>query len=49
MPGGFSQQHLDEIRGRIDIVEIVGQFVKLKGRTGRASAPSTPRRRPHSP
>ena len=30
MPGGFSQQHLDEIRSRIDIVEIVGQFVKLK-------------------
>src|SRR5262245_39889235 len=33
MAGGFSQQHLDEIRARIDIVEIVGQFVKLK-RTG---------------
>jgi DNA primase len=33
MPGGFSQQHLDEIRSRVDIVEIVGQFVKLK-RTG---------------
>ncbi|HEY7205217.1 MAG TPA: DNA primase, partial [Methylomirabilota bacterium] len=30
MAGGFSQQHLDEIRARIDIVEIVGQFVKLK-------------------
>ncbi len=33
MPGGFSQQHLDEIRSRVDIVEVVGQFVKLK-RTG---------------
>jgi DNA primase len=30
MPGGFSQQHLDEIRSRVDIVEIVGQVVKLK-------------------
>ncbi len=30
MPGGFTQQHLDEIRARIDIVEIVGQVVKLK-------------------
>jgi DNA primase len=30
MPGGFSQQQLDEIRSRVDIVEIVGQFVKLK-------------------
>ena len=33
MAAGFSQQHLDEIRARIDIVDIVGQFVKLK-RTG---------------
>ena len=33
MPGGFSQQHLDEIRSRVDIIEIVGQVVKLK-RTG---------------
>ncbi|MGH7365784.1 MAG: DNA primase [Candidatus Rokuibacteriota bacterium] len=33
MPGGFSQQLLDEIRSRADIVEIVGQFVKLR-RTG---------------
>ncbi|HSB41840.1 MAG TPA: DNA primase [Methylomirabilota bacterium] len=30
MPGGFSPQLLDEIRSRADIVEIVGQFVKLK-------------------
>jgi DNA primase len=30
MPGGFSPQQLDEIRSRVDIVEIVGQFVKLK-------------------
>jgi DNA primase len=30
MAGGFSQQQLDEIRSRVDIVEIVGQFVKLK-------------------
>jgi DNA primase len=30
MPGGFSQQQLDEIRSRVDIVEIVGQVVKLK-------------------
>lgn len=30
MPGGFSQQQLDEIRSRVDIVEVVGQFVKLK-------------------
>ena len=30
MPGGFSQQLLDEIRVRADIVELVGQFVKLK-------------------
>ena len=30
MPGGFSQQLLDEIRTRADIVEVVGQFVKLK-------------------
>ena len=30
MPGGFSQQQLDEVRSRVDIVEIVGQFVKLK-------------------
>ena len=30
MPGGYSQQLLDEIRSRSDIVEIVGQFVKLK-------------------
>jgi DNA primase len=28
--GGFSTGLLDEIRGRVDIVEIVGQFVKLK-------------------
>jgi DNA primase len=33
VPGGFTQQHLDEIRTRVDIVEIVGQVVKLK-RTG---------------
>jgi DNA primase len=30
MPSGFSQQQLDEIRSRVDIVEVVGQFVKLK-------------------
>ncbi len=30
MPGGFSQQQLDEIRSRVDIIEIVGQSVKLK-------------------
>ena len=30
MPGGFSQQQLDEIRSRVDIVEVVGQVVKLK-------------------
>ena len=30
MPGDFTQQHLDEIRSRVDIVEIVGQVVKLK-------------------
>jgi DNA primase len=30
MPGGFSPQQLDEIRSRVDIVEVVGQFVKLK-------------------
>ncbi len=30
MPGGFTQQHLDEIRSRVDILEIVGQVVKLK-------------------
>ena len=30
MPGGFSQQQLDEIRSRVDIVEVVGQSVKLK-------------------
>ena len=30
MPGGFSPQLLDEIRSRADIVEIVGQVVKLK-------------------
>jgi DNA primase len=30
MPGGFSPQLLDEIRVRADIVELVGQFVKLK-------------------
>jgi DNA primase len=30
MAGGFSQQLLDEIRVRADIVELVGQFVKLK-------------------
>jgi len=29
-PGGFSTGLLDEIRGRVDIIEIVGQFVKLK-------------------
>ena len=28
--GGFSSQILDEIRSRVDIVEIVGQFVNLK-------------------
>ena len=33
MAGGFSAQILDEIRSRVDIVEIVGQFVNLK-RTG---------------
>jgi DNA primase len=33
MPGGFTQQHLDDIRSRVDILEIVGQVVKLK-RTG---------------
>ena len=33
MPGGYSQQLLDEIRSRADILEIVGQVVKLK-RTG---------------
>ena len=30
MAGGFSPQILDEIRSRLDIVEIVGQFVNLK-------------------
>ncbi|MGH7412738.1 MAG: DNA primase [Candidatus Rokuibacteriota bacterium] len=30
MPGGFSPQLLDEIRSRADIVEIVGQVVKLR-------------------
>jgi DNA primase len=30
MAGGFSTQILDEIRSRVDIVEIVGQFVNLK-------------------
>jgi DNA primase len=30
MPGGYSQQILDEIRGRADILEVVGQVVKLK-------------------
>ena len=30
MPGGFSPQLLDEIRSRADILEIVGQVVKLK-------------------
>jgi DNA primase len=30
MPGGYSQQLLDEIRSRADILEIVGQVVKLK-------------------
>ena len=30
MPGGFSQPLLDEIRARTDIVDLVGQFVKLK-------------------
>jgi DNA primase len=33
VPGGYSQQLLDEIRSRADILEIVGQVVKLK-RTG---------------
>ena len=33
MPGGYSQQLLDEIRSRAYILEIVGQVVKLK-RTG---------------
>lgn len=33
MPDGFSPQLLDEIRSRLDIVELVGQFLKLK-RTG---------------
>jgi DNA primase len=33
MAGGFSSHILDEIRSRVDIVEIVGQFVNLK-RTG---------------
>ncbi|HSE03734.1 MAG TPA: DNA primase [Methylomirabilota bacterium] len=30
MPAGYSQQLLDEIRSRADILEIVGQVVKLK-------------------
>ncbi len=30
MAGSFSSQILDEIRSRVDIVEIVGQFVNLK-------------------
>jgi DNA primase len=30
MPAGYSQQLLDEIRGRADILDIVGQVVKLK-------------------
>jgi len=30
MPGGYSPQLLDEIRSRADILEIVGQVVKLK-------------------
>src|SRR6266511_5733181 len=30
MAGGFSAQILDEIRSRVDIVEIVGQSVNLK-------------------
>src|SRR5436309_9030897 len=30
MAAGFSSQILDEIRSRVDIVEIVGQFVNLK-------------------
>jgi DNA primase len=30
MPGGYSPQLLDEIRSRADIVEVVGQVVKLK-------------------
>ncbi|HEY7434473.1 MAG TPA: CHC2 zinc finger domain-containing protein, partial [Methylomirabilota bacterium] len=30
MPGGYSPQILDEIRSRADILEIVGQVVKLK-------------------
>jgi len=30
VPGGYSQQLLDEIRSRADILEIVGQVVKLK-------------------
>jgi DNA primase len=31
MAGGFSQGILEEIRSRIDIVELVGQWVRLKG------------------
>jgi len=30
MAGGFSPQLLDEIRARVDIVDLVGQFVNLK-------------------
>ncbi len=30
MAGGFAQSILDEIRGRIDMVELVGQWVRLK-------------------
>jgi DNA primase len=30
VPGGFSQPLLDEIRTRTDIVDLVGQFVRLK-------------------
>ena len=44
----FAPGLLDEIRARVDIVELVGRFVNLKQRrrrTGRASAPSTARRR----
>jgi DNA primase len=30
MAGGFSTPILDEIRSRVDIVELVGRFVNLK-------------------
>jgi len=48
---GFSPELLDEIRSRLDIVEIVGQFVNLKraGQHWKGSAPSTPRRHRRSP